>query len=134
MSGSLFIIQGLLQFFIGLGAVICGILFMLAPDGHYIGAPLALLRQTPFTDFFIPGLILFCINGLGQIFAGLLSFRRHTDAGLFGGILGLGLIIWIFVQVNMIGGRDALQYAYFTLGLIETTLAFFIDRRVRKSG
>lgn len=92
-----------------------------------------LLRDTPFRDFLFPGLILLLIIGIGQLAAAFLTFRRHTLAGIIGGVFGLGMLIWIFVQVNMIGGRDMLQYVYFTFGLVETTLAFFIDRCLRTS-
>jgi hypothetical protein len=95
-----------------------GALFQLAPD---------MLKDTLFHDFLIPGIILFFINGIGQIVAGILSLRRHTSAGYFGAVFGMGLMIWIFVQVNMIGGGHILQYGYFMLGLLETALSFLIQ-------
>ena len=67
------------------------------------------------------------MNGVGQIVAGLLSLRRHSFAGYVGAVFGMGLMIWIFVQVNMIGGGHILQYSYFMLGLLETALSFLIQ-------
>ena len=49
---------------------------------------------------------------------------------LAGVALGIGLMIWIFVQVNMIGGRHILQYSYFMVGVIETALSFVIQDRL----
>lgn len=52
-------------------------------------------------------------------------------AGVF---FGVGLMIWIFVQVSMIGGGHWLQYSYFFLGLLETLVGFAIreiDGRIR---
>ena len=131
MQRLLFVTQGVLQAFVALGAVVFGILFVIAPDGRCIGASTALLAKTPFADFFIPGIILLSVNGFGQLLAAVSTFRRHAQAGVIGGIFGLGLMIWIFAQVNMIGGGDGLQYAYFCLGLCETVCAFFIDRHLR---
>ncbi|MBN2103506.1 hypothetical protein JW835_05640 [bacterium] len=45
MKKRLFIIQGIIQFFVGIGAVICGILFMLFPSGQVLGMPLSLLEE-----------------------------------------------------------------------------------------
>jgi len=128
----LFRSQGALQFFVAIGALIVGVMFMLEPSGRLVEAPLDMLKATPFSSYFVPGLVLFCINGLGQAAAGYLTLRRHRLAGICGGVFGLGLIIWIFVQVTLIGGGHVLQNIYFTFGVAETTLAFFIDRVQRR--
>ena len=119
---------GGLQIFVSLGAAVCGVLLICAPDGRYLQLSPALLVRSPFHDFLFPGFVLLIINGIGQAVAAILVFRKNTQAGLVSGIFGLGLIIWIFVQVNMIGGGDGLQYVYFILGISETVLAFFVDR------
>lgn len=129
----LFFSQGILQLFVSLGALVAGAMFILEPSGRLLQAPPEMLKATPFNNYLLPGIILFCVNGLGQAAAGILTLRRDARAGIVGGVFGLGMLIWIFVQVNMIGGRDTLQYVYFTFGLMETTLAFFIDRCLRTS-
>lgn len=121
-----------LQSFVSLGAIVCGILLIIAPDGQYLKLSPGLLAKTPFRDYLIPGLILLVVNGLGQAVAAFSSWRKWPQAGTLGGIFGLGLIIWIFVQVNLIGGGDGLQYVYFSLGIGETVLAFFADRKLRQ--
>jgi hypothetical protein len=63
-----------------------------------------ILKNTPFRDFLIPGLILFAVNCLGNIASAVFSLRFHRITGLGGLFFGFGLIIWLFVQVNMIGG------------------------------
>jgi membrane associated rhomboid family serine protease len=86
--------------------------------------PSDILKDTPFHDFLIPGVILFLINGVGQLATGILSLRKHPFAGYAGAVFGMVLMIWIFMQVNMIGGNHILQCSYFMLGVLETTLAF----------
>ena len=46
----------------------------------------------------------------------------------------LGLVIWIFVQVTLIGGGAWIQNLYFCFGIMQTTFAFFIDRALRNWG
>lgn len=128
----LFIFQGILQLFVALGAVVAGAMFILEPSGRLLQAPLAMLKGTPFSNYLLPGIILFCINGLGQAVAGILTLRRDARAGIVGGVFGLGLIIWLFVQVTLIGGGYLIQNVFFAIGIVETTLAFFIDRQLRR--
>jgi len=126
--------MGILQCFVGLGAVVGGMLFVLFPSGRVLKMPLSLLEGSPFSNFFIPGVILFLINGIGQLWAGMLSFKRHPWSGHAGAVFGMGLIIWIFVQVSLIGGGHWLQYIYFFLGVIETVLAFLMRERLTECG
>jgi hypothetical protein len=118
--------QATIQIFVGLGAVVSGVLLMIIPSGAILQLPPDMLKDTPFHDFLVPGVILFLVNGVGQLVAGTPSMRRHPSAGYVGAVFGMGLMIWIFVQVNMIGGRYILQYSYFILGLLETALSFLI--------
>jgi hypothetical protein len=127
-----FISQGVIQIFVSIGALPVGVLMILFPSGKQLQIPLEILDGSPFNNFLVPGIILFLINGVGQLTAGLMSFRRHPLAGYTGAVFGIGLMIWIFVQVSMIGGGHILQYSYFFLGTIETVLAFLIQRHMQK--
>jgi hypothetical protein len=132
MKKIIYISEGILQIFIGFGAVVCGFLMIINPDGSILNMPLSILNGSPFQNYLIPGLILLTVNGLGNMYSGILSFRKHKYAGFTGIIFGMGLMIWIFVQVSMIGGGHWLQYLYFVLGLIETLLGFEIREIERK--
>ncbi len=132
MKKSIYLIAGILQFFIGFGAFISGILMMIYSDGKAIQMPLGMLKGSPFTDFLIPGLILSIVNGAGNIFSAMLSFKRHRLSGFAGIFFGSGLVIWIFVQVSMIGGGHWLQNLYFSLGFLEILLGFAI-REVQRT-
>lgn len=134
MKKGLFVTQGIIQFFVGIGALVCGMLFIIYPSGRGLGVPLSLLEGSPFSNFLIPGIILFLVNGAGQLWAGVLGFKRHAWAGYAGEVFGMGLMIWIFVQVSMIGGGHWLQYTYFFLGLVETVLAFLMRERWVRGG
>jgi len=51
-------------------------------------------------------------------------------AGMF---FGLGLMIWIFVQVSMIGGCHWLQNLYFSLGILQLVLGVLMQDVLRES-
>lgn len=123
---SIHITQGSLQLFIGIGAFVSGILMIIKPDGSLLSLPHDMLNGSPFTSFLVPGLLLLAVNGLGNIFSALLSFKQHSLAGFAGIFFGLGLVVWLFVQVNMIGGGHWLQYFYFVLGILEICLGILI--------
>lgn len=117
---------GIIQVFVGVSASAVGLMLIAAPSGRLLHTPPEMLQGSPFPDYFIPGLILFTINGMGQCFAAFFTFKKKKSAPLAGAILGLGLMIWIFVQVNMIGGGHIMQYSFFFIGVVETALAFLL--------
>jgi hypothetical protein len=126
MSRYLYLSQAVLQMVVGLGAVVSGMLLIAAPSGELLRAPPDMLKGSPFTDFLLPGIILVLVNGIGQIAASVMTIRRNESAGYAGAVFGMGLMIWIFVQVNMIGGGHILQVGYFFIGVVETALSYLI--------
>jgi hypothetical protein len=117
------VLEGVLQAFVALCALACGVILMLFPSGRPLQMPLSMLADSPFADFFWPGLILFAVIGLGHAAAAMMSFRKHRFSDLAAAVMGLGLMIWIFVQVSMIGGGHWLQNLYFAIGTAEVALA-----------
>ncbi len=132
MKKALFLCQYIIQLFVGLSATVSGALLIAAPSGELIQAPKTMLAGSPFGNFLLPGIILFVINGLGQLVAALMTFQKKPFAGLTGAAFGLALMIWIFVQVNMIGGGHVLQYGYFFLGVLETVLSIMIHGNLKQ--
>ncbi len=53
-----------LHFLLSVGALFGGGAFILGPDGHLIQMPISHLDKSPFSDFIIPGLILFTLLGV----------------------------------------------------------------------
>jgi hypothetical protein len=115
---------GILQVFIGLGAMLGGFGLMMDPSGLSLGMSVTLLYGTPFQNFFIPGLVLFSMNGLGTVIASFFTFKNHRFAGNLALLFGAGLTLWIVIQVALIGYQSLLQPIYFVLGIMEFTLGF----------
>lgn len=125
------IVEGIFQAFVALCALACGMIMMIFPDGKPLQMPISMLTGSPFADFFWPGLILFAVIGVGHAIVAVMSFKSHRFCGLAGAMMGLGLMIWIFVQASMIGGGHWLQYLYFALGTAEVSLAVLLLSRTR---
>jgi hypothetical protein len=99
--------------FLGVGAVFGGALLIVSPSGKLLGMPLSMLDKSPFTDFLIPGLILFVVLGLapcGLVFALLkkpvsamadrLNVYPDMHWAWTGSIyVAFALIIWIQVEL-----------------------------------
>ena len=111
-----------------------GAVLIIDPSGELMHMPPDMLAHSPFHDFLIPGLILFFVNGVGQMVTAIMSTRKNPSAGFVGEVFGLGLMIWLYVQVNMIGGGHILQYSYFAIGVLETALAFVIQKSLVAMG
>lgn len=83
------------------------------------GVPLAYLAGTPFDSYLVPGLILGIVVGGTQTAALVGLLRRSTWALGASAIAGFGLIIWIFVEMAVIGEYSFLQAIYFGCGVSE---------------
>ncbi len=124
---------GILQMLIGIGAVPAGIAMIADPSGGGLGMPLEMLANSPFSDFFIPGVFLLVVNGIGSLLGGIASFRRHRFAGAIAAGLGTFLMVWIAAQVWWMGVHW-LHVLYFVLGLVELTLGLMFRRYPDTSG
>jgi hypothetical protein len=91
---------------------------MLGPRGEVIPLPLSALRDSPFETYFGPGLILFCALGLGPLAAALLAWLRHPLAPIAAVGVGLALLIWMAVEIAIVGysNNPPLQPFYVLLG------------------
>jgi len=109
-----------LEIFLGVGAIGGGAALMLGPRGEIIPLPISALAGTPFGSYLVPGLILFTVLGVGPLGAAALAWRRHPIAPLLALGVGLALLIWIAVQIALIGYSSAppLQAVYLVLGFL----------------
>ncbi|MBD3276510.1 MAG: hypothetical protein GF372_14435 [Candidatus Marinimicrobia bacterium] len=113
---------GVLQVLIGVGAMFGGFGLMMDPSGVSLGMSVAYLQGTPFQTFFIPGIVLFLMNGLGTLAALYFTFKNHRYASYLAMVFGAGLVLWIVIQVALIGYQSLLQPLYFILGILEIAL------------
>lgn len=109
-----------IEVFLGVGAIGGGLALMAGPHGEVLPLPVAALAGSPFVDYFLPGAILFTILGIGPLVAARLSWRRHPVAPLLAVAAGGALLVWLAVQIAIIGYSTdpPLQACYLALGVV----------------
>ena len=108
-----------LEVVLAVGALGGGLVLMLAPRGEIMPLPLSALAGSPFDTYFVPGLILFGVLGLGPLIAARLAWLRHPLAPIAAFFVGAGLLVWVAVEVAIIGysNEPPLQAMYGVLGV-----------------
>jgi len=124
---------GVLQAFIGLGAVGGGIMLVIDPSGSALGVPLSFLERSPFSDYLIPGIFLLVVNGVGSLIGAGFSFSRKRYAQEIAIVLGVIMVAWIVIQVINIRSFSWMHVLYFILGAIELGLGLYIRRHRLKA-
>ncbi len=93
----------LLEILLSVGALGGGLVLVIAPRGEIMPPPLSALAGSPFDTYLVPGLILFGVLGLGPLAAAGLAWVRHPLAPTAAFVVGAGLLIWVAVEVAIIG-------------------------------
>jgi hypothetical protein len=119
---------GLLQIFVGITAVLGGFGLVSDPSGTKMNVPLELLKNTPFTNYLIPGLVLLIVIGVGNVFAGIVTFLRHRYAGSISVFFGAVLAFYMITEVWLIGLVNFSQPLYFVLGAVELIFGLNLSR------
>lgn len=118
--------------FLGINGVVGGYLMLADPNGTPMGLLISDLTYTPFQNFFIPGLLLLLVWGCGSFVTliGLwLPLRQGSDsraqglanehwAWLFCFAMGVGLVVWLFVQLLTIPNVAPIQYMLLGLAVL----------------
>jgi hypothetical protein len=102
----------------GMAAIAGGTLLVADPSGSVLGMPLLLLDGTPFSNYFIPGLILILTIGVASLSAAAavgLRLRHGSALTILEGVLLSG---WIIIQVVMIGQFNVLQVIFGGIGFV----------------
>lgn len=127
------ILLGSLQAINGLSALLGGYMLMEDPTGENLGLNPEWLQNTPFPNYLIPGIILFLLIGIANVWGMWLTFNRKAKRAAFGTLFGLILIGWIIAQVIWIGYKDFLQPLYFTTGLLQTFAGLALASQMKKT-
>ena len=126
----------ILTLFIAVGAVGGAVMMWMDPSGvSWGGEPmLDILRAKMlwpdifFKDFVPSGFALLAVNGLTQLLAALMLFKKHRWAYCACLACGIILMLWIVLEW-WVWGFVALSNIYFVLGLVEAVAALIMIRR-----
>jgi uncharacterized membrane protein len=121
-----------LEIFTALGAVPVGLMFLSDPSGKAIGLPQGWIEATVFGNYVIPGLYLLFVNGFGMLLLAGLCIRRHWIAPWLTGTLGVGLIIWILVEILVMPETMILTWIFLGIGVVMGFVALFWLRETRQ--
>jgi uncharacterized protein with PQ loop repeat len=113
----------------GLGAIPVGLQLIADSSGASIGLPSAWIESTPFGSYLVPGLYLLLMNGIGMLVLAGLIVRSHWSAPWVMAVLGVGLIIWILVQLALLPETSFLQWLFLITGFLLGCVALFWLRR-----
>jgi len=94
------------------------------------GVPRQWLEGSPFTDYFIPSLVLLIVVGGSFIFAAIAVFtglRIGCRAAMCAGVI---VLVWLAVQVAVIGYVSWMQAATACAGLLILVLAWHLGEPV----
>jgi hypothetical protein len=121
-----------LALFSAVTAVAGGIDLMVFSRGGRLTPPIELLEHTPFTSFFVPGLLLTFVVGGTSLVAAVLTWQGSRAATEAAVLAGGTLVVWIVVQVALIRSFSTLHAVYGALGA--AMIAFGVARRARHIG
>jgi hypothetical protein len=114
-----------LHAFVGIGGMAGGMAAITNPQAP-LGAPVELLKNSPFSNFLIPGIILFTIIGVGNVISALVLLFKSRYQAYVSGVFGSALVIWIVVQCIMLNAVAFLHVLFFIIGLVQVVLAGII--------
>ena len=108
-----------------------GIVFLIDPSGELVEMPLSHLDKLPIDTFFLPGLFLLIVYGIGSSVIAYGLLRHLFWAPVAGLLLGLVLIGWVIGQFILWGAPAMLQYIYLTVGVAIFLLSLIIIKPYR---
>ena len=122
----------ILEVLTGILALPVGWSFIQDPTGSSLGLPQGWIESTMFGSYLIPGIYLLVMNGLAMIAVAALSIRRHWIAPWLTGALGVGLIIWIAVEIGTLPETMVLTWVFLAIGFALGFIALFWLRRTEQ--
>ncbi len=118
-----------LEIMTGLLAIPVGLSFLQDPSGHALGIPAGWIESSVFGSYLVPGIYLLVVNGFGMLLLAALTVRRHWIAPWLTGALGVGLIIWIAVEIVTLPATMVLTWVFLGVGFALGFVALFWLRR-----
>ncbi len=116
-------VLSVLLIFLALTGVGGGVLLLQDPTGASLQLEPEWLLNTPFVDYFVPGLILFFVFGVGSLvllyalwelpkvdfLARLTKFTHEHWAWDFTVLLGVVLLVWLVAQIALLPALSPIQ-------------------------
>jgi hypothetical protein len=88
------------------------------PTGQKMQMPLSWLSHSPFESYYVPGLILLVVIGIGSLAVALLAMMKVKSYAKPIVAMGGALSIWIAVQMLMLQIVSFLQFIFGGIGIV----------------
>jgi hypothetical protein len=110
---------------VGIGALFGGIMTIINPN-EPLGMSVELLKNSPFKNYLIPGIILFTLIGLGNVISAIALRLKFKYLAYTSNVFSWALVFWIIIQCIMIQSVAFLHVLFLFIGLVEAALAMTI--------
>ena len=90
--------------------------------------PLELLEGSPFHSYFIPGLFLFLVIGGSALFAAIHVIKRRSRAHKATLVCGIIVLLWLAIQVVIIGYASWMQPTTALMAIVILLLAMKLPK------
>ncbi len=101
----------------GAGAITAGWSMIIDPSGKGLGLSPDYLSSSPFTDYLIPGILLWLVNGLIDSIVFLSTLFRFKNYPIMVIMQGVLLTGWISVQLMMVAFPYFLHFVLGAMGI-----------------
>lgn len=112
------IITAIILFIVSANALAAGYSFMTDPSGAGLQIPLSWLQHSPFDNYFIPGITLFCAIGIFGLVAALFTVFQWNNYQALIVWQAIVLIGWIVIQIIMLQTFHFLHGVFLGTGLL----------------
>lgn len=111
--------------FVGINAIVAGMLFILEPSGSKMGMTTEYIRHSPFKSYLIPGLTLFLFVGCLSLYTAYSTWKVKSHHKKL--ILLQGLILggWIIIQMLMVHDMNWLHILMLSMSVLLLILGAF---------
>lgn len=131
MNKTIWKIAVALLIFVAVGALYAGYSFITNPSGAGLGMNTAYLSHSPFSDFLIPGIVLFVVNGVFNVVAAIAVIKKVKKYPCFIIMQGILLSGWILVQAIMVRDIAIQHLLFFSMGVILTATGIILYKEKR---
>ena len=115
----------------GIGAIYGGWQLINHPDGSSLQLSLSWLARTPFTDYYMPGIILFLANGVLSLFVFAIQYVNYRYFPRLVVFQGAVLTGWIIMQMWLMQTVHIMQIVLGAVGIALMLVGTFLIKENR---
>ena len=117
--------------FVMLTSIMGGILMLTGLENNNLS--FNLLAGTPFTDFFVPGILLIAIVGSTSTLSTIAFVKNMSSKAIIGILCGAVLSSWITIEILLLNqpGPTVIEIVYLGLGLVMIVLSYILKKNLK---